>query len=151
MRKGQASFEFLLVTAIAITLLITSTYFLFGYTQAGADRTALAQAAQIGFQIVDNARNVYLYGEGSFLTILANQNEQIQGIYVVNNQWLVIEVGTDKGVIPVNIFSDIPINATVPDIDNLDRTVLQEPLDRRSGRVSYRVQSEGLWVRINQI
>ena len=153
MRNGQASFEFLLVTAIAITLLVTSTYFIFGYTQAGADRTALVQAAQIGYQIVDNARNVYLYGEGSFLTILANQNEQIQGVYVVENQWLVIDVRTDKGIIPVNIYSDIPINGTMIDADFPlgERTMVQDPFFARGGRASYRVQSEGTWVRINQI
>lgn len=151
MQKGQASFEFLLVTGIAISLLIASTYFIFGYTQSGADRTALSQAAQIGYQIVDNARTVYIYGEGSFVTVLANPPEQMREIYVVDNRTLVITIQTDKGLVPVQIFSDIRINGTTvnPDMTaQIDVNRPDQPV--RAGRTSYRIESQGDWVRISQ-
>lgn len=148
MRKGQASFEFLLVTGIAITLLLASTYFIFGYTQSGAERTAMAQASQIGYQMVDNSRKAYIHGEGSFFTILANLPDQARQVYVTEENTLVIELETSKGTIPIHIFSDIPINGTTSDGDKVHVNTNAQTV--RPGRVSYKVESQGNWVRISQ-
>lgn len=148
LRKGQASFEFLLITGIAIGLLVASTYFVFGYTQSGAERTAMQQAAQIGYQIVDNARTVHIYGEGSFVTVLANPPEQMRSIYVVDERALVIELETDKGIVPVQVFSDVRINGTR--VDEGQVHVNRDDQLVRPGRTSYRIESQGGWVKVSQ-
>jgi len=147
-RKGQASFEFLLVTALAISILLASTYFIFSYTQSNAERTAMTQSAQIGYQIVDQARNVFIFGEGSFVTVQSNTPEQMVAIYTTDNRTLVIELETTRGIIPIQVFSDVDIRGV-----NVvgDRTLVNSDLQQvRPGRTSYRIESRGSWVEISQ-
>lgn len=146
-KKGQVSFEFLMVTSVALIILTASTFFLFSYTQSTSEKSALAQVATIGYTIVDTASTMYVHGEDSFDTITANIPENVEQVYVVDGNTLVFEVSTSRGNIPVQVFSPVPINGTRQ--DGFKFHVNDENFVH-PGRTEYVVTSMGSWVLINQ-
>lgn len=147
--RAQASIEFLMVTGIAMTLLVGATFFLFDFTQSSNDSNSLQQAAQLGYRIVDDAANMYVFGSGSLTTVSGSNPNSIQSIYTVDNDTLIIEIQTRNGVVPVQVFSTVPINGTQPQ----GPRTLVNPVGTivGGGPVQYRVTSMGGWVEIRQI
>ena len=146
--RGQISVEFLMITGIAVFILATASVFMYQYTASSGDRTALAQVASIGYQVVDQSKNVFVYGEGSFVTVEASLPEQINSVYVVDDNTLVFELHTSRGEVTVPVFSDVPINGT-----NRIGSQVHVPgaaQTAHQGRTSYRVESYGAWVQISQ-
>lgn len=137
-----------MVTGIAMALLVGSTFFLFQFTQSSGDESALQQAAQIGYRVVDEAASMYVFGQDSFVHVTGSVPASIQAIYVVDEDTLVFEVRTSKGVVPVQVFSDVPINGT----NEIDGKVHINPsgTEVREGNTRYRVTSQGSWVEIRQ-
>ncbi len=146
-RRAQASIEFLMVTGLSMALLVAGTFFIFDFTQANADQNALQQAAQVGYSLVDESANVYVYGEGSFVRFAGSLPDSIQDIYVVDENTIVFDVITRQGITPVQVFSPIPINGTTVDEDDPDR-VSVSPTSVHSGRMEFRITSKGSWVEI---
>ena len=138
-----------MVIGMAMILLVGSTFFLFEFTRAGTDENALQQAAQIGYRVVDEAANMYVYGEDSFVTVTGSNPTTIQDVYTVDGDTLVFEVVTQNGVVPVIIFSEIPINGTRVDGERAYVNAADMPI--RPGNTRYRVTSRGSWVEIEQI
>ncbi len=140
--------EFLLVTAVAMFILTTSAFFLFSYTRSSENQNAFQQAAQAGYNIVDEAANVYVYGAGSFVTVTATMPQNLKRVYTVENDTLIFVFGTQHGEVEVPVFSTVPINGSFADGAVTD--VNSPPVDVHSGRTSYKVTSMGKWILINQ-
>ena len=129
-----------------MTLLIGATFFLFEFTQAGSDENELQQVAQLGYRVVDEAASMYVYGSGSYVHVTGSHPQGIQAVYVVDENTLVFEIATQRGVVPVQVFSPVPINGSVVDGQRVHTN--ENPL---SGTARYRIESKGSWVEIRQV
>lgn len=108
--RGQISVEFLMITAISLTIIGASAFVLLDYTRSASDQTGLQQVADIGYRVVSEAQNVYVYGDQSFVTVETSLPEGIRDIYVVDNSTLVFELATSRGAVTVPVFSDVPLS-----------------------------------------
>ena len=147
--RAQVSLEFLMVVGIAMVLLTASSVAIFQFTQQQTDQSDMQQAATVGYQIINQAANVYTYGSGSFVRVTGNVPSSVQQIYVVEDT-LIFEVRTREGIVPVQVFSDIPINGIYASGDgkvhvNASGSQIQH------GNVGFRVESKGSRVEISQI
>lgn len=148
-RRAQVSLEFLMIVGIAMLIMTASTYFVFDFTQSNNDQSGFQQAAQVGYTLVDEAVNMYVYGQGSFITLTGSMPQNIHDAYIVENQTLVFELTSQQGIVPVYIFSDVPINGTQA---QGDRVLLTEPgTSVHPGNTQFRVESMGDWIQIRQV
>jgi uncharacterized protein (UPF0333 family) len=148
-RRAQVSVEFLMVVGIAMLMMTVSTYLVFDYTQSYSSQNAMQQVAQIGYELIDDASAMYIYGSGSFGTLSASLPENIYDISVVDNTTLVFELNTQRGIIPVYIFSEIPINGTRNEGNKVYVSQSQEKV--HPGTTEFRIESKGDWVEIRQV
>lgn len=146
--RAQVSLEFLMITAVAMVLMTATSFFLFDYTQSKTDQNALQQSAQVGYRLVDQATNMYVYGDGSFVSVQANMPDGIDKIYTVENDTLVLEVITSNGPVPVQVFSTVPINGTQADAEKTHVNPAGSSV--HPGNTGFRVTSHGSWVEIRQ-
>lgn len=147
--RAQISLEFLMVTGVALFLLATSTYFVFDFTRQNTESNAMQQVAQLAYRISDEARNVYVYGPGSFVTITANMPDTYVGAYTVENDTIVFEVLTQYGHGAVPVFSEIAVNGTREDGERM--YLYGASFNPHPGRSLFRVESMGSWVQVTQI
>lgn len=146
--RAQVSIEFLVITGLALAVMGVTSYMIFDYTQQNSDQNAMQQSALVGYRLIDEAANMYVYGQDSFVTVSANLPAQIEAMYVVESDTLVLELNTDDGIVPVTVFSPVPINGTRadPPRSHLDPATSSV----RGGSQDFRVTSRGSWVEIRQ-
>jgi len=120
--RAQVSVEFLIITAISLTILSTAAIVLLQYTQASGDIQSINQAGAIGYELVDSARNVYVYGPGSFVTITANVPESVTDIQVISDSngedVILFEITLSSGVYYIPIYSDVSLQTPTIDPDD---------------------------------
>lgn len=111
MPKAQSAFEYLLVIALVMGLIVPITYLFFNYTSGSNIEIVDAQVNQIGRSIIDTAESVYYSGEGSKIVLEISMPENVEDVYILSNRELVFEMSTKIGETEVVFFSsvDIPI------------------------------------------
>lgn len=109
--KAQSAFEYLLVIALVMGLIVPITYLFFNYTSGSNIEIVDAQVNQIGRSIIDTAESVYYSGEGSKIVLEISMPENVEDVYILSNRELVFEMSTKIGETEVVFFSsvDIPI------------------------------------------
>ena len=145
--RAQVSVEFLLVVGLAMLLMTASTVAIYQFTQAETDNNNFAQVAGFGQQILNQATNMYVYGQGSFVTVTGTLPQQIHQAYIVDDV-LIFELTTRRGIVAVQLFSEVPINGTTTGEKqylNVSGTNI------RQGTVDVRVESKGSYVQIRQL
>ncbi|MFT4250847.1 MAG: hypothetical protein ACMXYD_05805 [Candidatus Woesearchaeota archaeon] len=146
-RRAQVSVEFLLIIGLAMLLMTASTAAIFQFTQSETDANNFAQVASFGQQLLNQANNMYVYGTGSFVVVSGSLPQQTTSAYIVDDV-LIFELATRRGIVPVQLFSTIPINGSEPGEKqylNVSGTNL------RTSSISVRVESKGNYVQLRQV
>lgn len=146
-RRAQVSLEFLMIVGLAMVLMISSSYLVYDFTQSETDQGAMQQVASIGYRLIDQAANMYVYGSGSFITLQASLPQAIQDIYIAENSTVVFELATGQGIAPVYVFSDIAINGT-ESMGGQEVRIVNSSRSINPGTAQFRVTSKGDWVEI---
>ena len=108
--RGQSGIEFLAVTGIGMLLLLGVSFFLLSDSRSSRDQAEVQQAAQIGQELIGQARVVQAQGRNSWVTVEAQIPKSVQSIYTVEDNTIVFEVGTSNGVVSQPVFSLIPVS-----------------------------------------
>ncbi|MFH1133034.1 MAG: hypothetical protein V1735_00940 [Nanoarchaeota archaeon] len=82
MKRGQASTEFLMVTAIAFLILIPTAYLFYSESFKSADRISQAKLNEIGNNIVNTAQSIYYVGPPSKTTLADTMPEGVKNISI---------------------------------------------------------------------
>lgn len=84
-KRGQFSFEYLLVVGFALLIVIPLTYY--GYVSFQESRTEVnvASVNKIGYEIINNAKSVYYLGKLSRVTLELNFPEGIENMTILED------------------------------------------------------------------
>ncbi len=142
-KKGQVSIEYLLILALALAIIVPGSMMLIDYSKETNEKLIESQINKIGMTIINNAEEVYSIGSYSWVTTEFSFPENVKDIYVdVNNNTLVIEYSTPRGITEAVFFTDIQLNGAHPG----NRPVAQvEP-----GYVKIKIESRGNYVLLTQ-
>lgn len=138
--RGQSSLEFLLVTGIGLLLLTGVSFFFLEQNRNTSDTTQLQQATDAGAEILQQALYVFSLGRNSWVTLELALPGDIIAMYTVENDTLVFDVGTQRGVVSQPVFSDIPITGI-----NITgaRAHVNNVTGMHGGATQFRITSQG--------
>lgn len=83
-KKGQVSFEFLLVVGFGFTFLIPVLFFFLTYSNNVTDEIVEKQINDIGYALKKNIEIVELYGPGSLIELEVNVPEDLKNVSIIN-------------------------------------------------------------------
>jgi len=111
MAKAQSALEYLMIIALALGIIVPTTYLFFRYSSQSTAEIVDSQINQIGRIILDTAEIVYFSGEGSKIILELNLPKGVDDVYILDNRELVFEMTTEIGETEAVFFSsvDIPI------------------------------------------
>ncbi len=148
-RTGQVSIEFIIIVAISLFLLTGATILVMDYLRTNQTGSDLQRVTQIGYRVIDEATNAYVYGKDSFIQVQAAVPSSVIDVYVVDNNTLVFDVSTQNGITSVPVFSSIPINGTRAVGDKV--FVNDADISIGGGKGIFQVTSKGSWVEVAYI
>ncbi|MBW2990496.1 hypothetical protein KY348_02195 [Candidatus Woesearchaeota archaeon] len=117
MKKGQGAFEYVLVVAIAMVLIVPGAMLFYNYSVRSSDELTRSQINMLGNEIMDGVEKVYYIGENTWVTLETTVPDNVRNIYVLNNYELVIEYNSHSGLSEAVFFSEI--NMTTPNGGNI--------------------------------
>lgn len=98
LKKAQTSVEFLIVTGIIILFLIPAVYYFIISVYGTNSEIVASQVNKVGNDIKNGAREMYIIGEESWITINTNIPEEVYEIKITNDgKELVISYNTRTG------------------------------------------------------
>lgn len=142
MKRAQASFEYVMVVAIAFIIIVPGAFLFYNYSNKSSEDLTRAKIEMIGNELVDSVEKVYYIGENSWETIEVDAPENVNRIYLANNYELVIQYDAHSGFSEAVFFSDI--NMTSPYVSG---NISDNP---HAGRNIIRITSMGSYVIINE-
>ncbi len=83
--KAQAATEYLMITGFVMMILIPLVYIVVEYSQGSSGEVAEAQLQRIGTKIMENAENIYYFGNPSKITLEVNMPEGVRGMGIYTN------------------------------------------------------------------
>tara|TARA_Y100000310_G_C20443452_1_gene697209 strand:- start:39 stop:482 length:444 start_codon:yes stop_codon:yes gene_type:complete len=107
--KTQSALEYLMIIALALGIIVPTTYLLFRYTSESNVQIIDSQISQIGRNIIDTAETVYFSGEDAKIVLELNMPENVDDIYILDSRELVFKMTTEIGESEVVFFSSIPV------------------------------------------
>lgn len=143
-RRGQAGFEFLAVTALGLFMVVLAAFFLLGQSANERDTAAVQQAQQALSVIANQAERVWSEGRNSWHTVELTLPENTQGLYTVENNTIVVEVGTGIGLIAQPRFMRIPVTGGYDVVG--PRSNAFPTGQERGGPIRIRVENNGTTV-----
>ena len=111
MKLGQGAFEYILVVAIAMLLIVPGVVLFYNYSLKSNDAVLRSQIDMIGNDIMDAVEKVYNVGEYSWQSVKIDVPSKVSNIYILDNSELIIEYNTYSGISQAVFFSDINITA----------------------------------------
>lgn len=145
-KKGQSSFEYILVVGMVMLFIVSGVGFIYNYSQRSNNDVALANIGKAGQDILLTADKVYYIGSDSWETIKVNIPSNVKEIYIMNNNELVIEYESFGGISESVFFSDI--NLTTPNVVGNKKYISDEP---HVGVAVIKVTSYGSYVNITEV
>ncbi len=109
MKSGQGAFEYILIVAIAMVLIVPGVILFYNYSLKSNDQVLRSQIEMIGNDLMDAAEKVYYIGEYSWQSVRINIPEKVTNILVLDNSELVVQYNTMSGISEAVFFSDINI------------------------------------------
>jgi len=109
LKRSQSALEYLLIIALAMGIIVPTTYLLFRYTSESNVQIIDSQINQIGRNIMDTAESVYFSGEDSKIVLEINMPENVDDVYILANRELVFKIITELGETESVFFSDTDI------------------------------------------
>ncbi len=109
--KSQSAVEYLLIIAVALGLIVPTTYLFFKFTSKSNDEIMDSQLTQIGNTIMDTAETVFFSGESAKIVLEFNMPEKVLEVKVLRSRELVFKVLSESGEGELVFFSpsNIPL------------------------------------------
>lgn len=116
MANSQSALEYLLIIAVALGLIVPTTYLFFKFTSKSSDEIVDSQLTQIGNTIVDTAETVFFSGEGAKIVQEFKMPAKVLEVKILRSRELVFKVLSETGEIELVFFpaSSIPIISDDP-------------------------------------
>jgi hypothetical protein len=112
LRKAQASFEYIMLVAIVLLFVVSGIGIIYQYSQRSNEEINVAAIDKIGQDIIDTAEKIYYVGGNSWQSIKFNVPSSVKGIYVINNNEVVVQYESYGGLSEAVFFSTV--NITTP-------------------------------------
>ena len=112
MIKAQSAFEYLMIIALTIAIIVPTTYLFFNFSSQSNAKIVDSQLNQIGRDMIDTAESIYFSGDGSKIVLDLNMPDKVNDIYIIDNRELVFNVSTTIGESELVFFSDINITSS---------------------------------------
>ena len=111
MAKSQSALEYLLIIAVALGVIIPTTYLFFRYSAKSNDEILDSQINQIGKTIMDTAETVFFSGESSKIVVEVTIPKRVVDVYILSNRELVFKLLSGVGETESVFFSspNIPV------------------------------------------
>jgi len=143
--KSQASVEYLSIVAIALLVLIPSSYLFLNYSKSASEQVSASQLNLAGLQIISEAEKMFILGRDSWVTLELSLPGVFSEAAIVNGQELYFKYGLSGGESFV-VFFPRGFN-----ISNSESPCLGEcSLGLTPGINSIRIQSQGDFVSISR-
>ncbi|MBI2651029.1 hypothetical protein HYX01_01010 [Candidatus Woesearchaeota archaeon] len=107
--KSQSAFEYLMIIAITLGIIVPTTYLFFSYASESNVQILDSQINQIGRNVIETVKVVYFSGEGSKITLDASMPKNVKDIYIISNRELVFKMESAIGDIEMVFFSPVKI------------------------------------------
>ena len=108
-KRAQSALEYLMILALAMGIIVPTTYLLFRYASESNVEIIDSQINRIGRNIIDTAETVYYSGKSSKIVVELNMPENVEDVYIIAERELVFKVITELGETETVFFSDIDI------------------------------------------
>jgi len=109
--RAQSSFEYLMIIALTVAIIVPMTYLFFRYSADSNTKILDSQINQIGRNMVDTAESVFFSGEDSKIVLELNMPDNVIDVYIIDERELIFNVTTTIGVNEVVFFSDVNITS----------------------------------------
>ena len=111
-KKGQVSFEYLIIVGFALVSVLGIGIFAFYSYQSFSDEIIIKQAQKAANQLVNGAELVYAYGEPTYVTqqIFVPQNTEL---IVVSANEVTFRIQTSRGFTDVTSYATINMSGTI--------------------------------------
>lgn len=110
MRKGQAAFDYMMIAAFSLAMIIPVFYYAVTYS---TDSITTAQAQDAVNTIAKTADNTYALGEGSLSRTQVTIPSGVQSSSIANNTVL-IRLRTTSGVSDIFALTRAPVIGSIP-------------------------------------
>ena len=140
-KRAQSALEYLMILALAMGIIVPTTYLLFRYASESNVEIIDSQINRIGRNIIDTAETVYYSGKSSKIVVELNMPENVEDVYIIAERELVFKVITELGETETVFFSDIDI--TIAEDDDLTDIA-------GVGRKKVKIESDGTEVLIGK-
>src|SRR3989338_1098377 len=109
--KSQSALEYLLIIAVALGLIIPTTYLFFKFTVKSNDDIIDSQIIRIGNSIIDTSETVFFSGESAKIVLEFNMPDKVLEVKILRSRELVFKVLSESGEREFVFFppSNIPI------------------------------------------
>lgn len=144
--RGQASIEFLLVSAAGLLLIVVVAFTFLSASRGTEDAARLQQVTTIGSSIIEQAGIVYALGTDSWIDVEVNLPSDVVAIYTIEGTSLVFDVVTQAGIVSQPVFSSVPITGV--NTVGVRSDINLPPTNIHSGTMEIRVTSLGTQVEI---
>lgn len=107
--RAQSALEYLMIIALALGMIVPTTYLFFRYSTESNTMILDSQISQIGRSMIDTAENVYFSGQNSKIVLQINMPKSVNDIIIIDNRELVFKVTTEFGDSDAVFFSSVSI------------------------------------------
>jgi hypothetical protein len=117
--KSQSALEYLMIIAIALGVIIPTSYFFFKFTSISSEQAVDSQITQIGKLLMDTVETVYYSGEDSKIILEVNIPKGVTDANILAGRELVFELDTKIGKSELIFLprANIPLASDDPTID----------------------------------
>lgn len=112
-RRGQASFEYLILMGFVTLVLAGILGIAFFYTSGIQDRVRINQVNNFASKVISAAEYIYSAGEPSKTTVLAYLPENVKNITIEENL-ILISIETSSGLSRIGFPSSVNITGEIP-------------------------------------
>lgn len=114
-KNAQSAVEYLIILAMALGIILPTTYLFFQYSSKSSIEIMDAQITQVGSMIVDTAQTVFYSGEGSKIVLDVKMPDNIRDINIKAGRELVFSINSEAGNNEMIFFSPQGIPLTSAD------------------------------------
>ena len=136
--KGQSSFEYLLVVAITLGIIVPAIYLFYFSSKDSSFLIQDSQVTKIGKTIVDSAELIFYSGKGSKTTLVLNMPDNVNKAYIIDGRELVFSMTSNFGISDIVSFSNVNLTTTSL---NCNQNVCQLPSLAKSGLKTIRIEA----------
>ena len=111
-KKGQVSFEYLIIVGFALASVLTVGIFAVFSFQNFSDEVVVKQAEQAADLLVNSAELVHAYGPPTFITQTIFVPENTESIVVQANE-VTFRIQTSRGITDVSSYGNVNMTGTI--------------------------------------